>query len=66
MDFYCDIKINHAVLAVGYGEEDGKGFYKVKNSWSDKWGEDGYFRIKNDDAYGPGMCGINQYAYWIE
>ena len=53
----CSENINHAVLAVGYGEEDGTKYWIIKNSWSESWGEKGYCRIEKD-AGGMGRCGL--------
>ena len=34
---------NHAVLAVGYNLVDG--YWIIKNSWGEGWGENGFIRI---------------------
>ncbi|XP_029378826.1 pro-cathepsin H isoform X1 [Echeneis naucrates] len=47
-------KVNHAVLAVGYGETNGTPYWIVKNSWSTTWGINGYFLIER----GKNMCGL--------
>jgi len=38
-------RVDHAVLLVGYGVDDGKKYWKLQNSWGADWGEDGYFRM---------------------
>lgn len=48
----CGTDINHAVQAVGVDTEGG--YWKVRNSWSETWGESGYIRL----AYGKDTCGI--------
>ena len=53
-DENCRWYVNHAVLAVGYGTEDGKDYWLIKNSWSTGWGDDGYIKIRR----GVGLCGV--------
>lgn len=55
----CGTDLDHGVLAVGYGAESGTMYWKVKNSWSADWGEDGYVRVlRTESTHSKGVCGI--------
>ncbi|XP_057729600.1 vignain [Arachis stenosperma] len=59
----CTTHLNHGVTAVGYGvTNDGTKYWIVKNSWGDKWGEQGYFRMQRGVTQKEGQCGINMLA----
>jgi len=51
-----DAVVNHAVVCLGYGEDNdlsGSGvtkYFKVKNSWGEDWGEEGYIRLLRQDG----------------
>ena len=51
-------QLDHGVLLVGYGTENGQGYWLIKNSWGAKWGEEGYIKV----AKGVNNCDILQFA----
>jgi C1A family cysteine protease len=56
----CGTNLDHGVLVVGYGVDNGQSYWKVKNSWGTDWGMEGYVLICKDcPANGDqGECGI--------
>lgn len=61
----CGQKLDHAVLAVGYGvEKSGTElkYWRVKNSWATTWGENGFVRLLRGGTEKYGECGIREMA----
>ena len=60
---YPGTNLNHGVVAIGFGSENGVVYNKLRNSWGTTWGENGYFRIAHGrntlaiaDSMGKGMA----------
>ncbi|KAK4474678.1 hypothetical protein MN116_001808 [Schistosoma mekongi] len=47
--------LDHGVLLVGYGIENGTSYWLIKNSWGKDWGDNGYVKILKDSK---NMCGV--------
>ena len=62
----CGTTLDHGVLIVGYGEEDGQKYWLVKNSWGSGWGDSGYVKIaRSESSDDGGVCGISMGASFV-
>jgi len=54
-----DVTLDHAVLAKGYGQENGHDYWLIQNSWGQNWGESGHIRLlKHADE--DNQCGTDK------
>nr|BAN20095.1 cathepsin L [Riptortus pedestris] len=54
-------RLNHAILIVGYGTEDGLDYWLVKNSWGPNWGDEGYVKMARNRNNNCGIARITSY-----
>ncbi|CAF3862364.1 unnamed protein product [Adineta steineri] len=46
---------DHGIFIVGYGNESGKDYWLLKNSWDTQWGEKGYIKVVRNKN---NQCGV--------
>jgi len=51
---------SHAVLIIGWGNENGKNYWLLKNSWGTGWGDGGFFKMLR----GNNLRHVNEYLYF--
>lgn len=61
-DAACGNRLDHGVLAVGYGTEDDTDYFLVRNSWGATWGDEGYIKMARASPTVNGTCGILGFA----
>jgi len=54
-------EVDHCVQLVGYDKTASPPYWKIRNSWSSDWGDDGFIGI----PYGSNYCGVANEAYLI-
>lgn len=59
----CGDNLDHGVLLVGFGIENNKKYWLVKNSWGKDWGDNGYIKIAMDNNNVCGVLSMPTYPY---
>ena len=59
----CGTDLDHGVLLIGYGMENNTDYWLLKNSWGNRWGDHGFFKIirnmnPRDKTEAKGVCGL--------
>ena len=55
----CGNNASHGVLAVGVNNQEG--YWLIKNTWGESWGENGYIRLAKGSGNACGICSYPSY-----
>lgn len=55
------VAVNHQLVVIGYGNQNGLDYWLCQNFWGSGWGEDGYVRLTRN----KNVCGIATYAWFV-
>ena len=54
----CGYRLNHGMANIGFNTKEG--YFIIRNSWGERWGEKGYSKVAI--GTGTGTCGlVNRY-----
>uniref|UniRef100_A0A6G1SPN8 Pro-cathepsin H n=1 Tax=Aceria tosichella TaxID=561515 RepID=A0A6G1SPN8_9ACAR len=53
--------VDHAIVIVGYGRENGMDYWLIKNSWGERWGMRGYGKYRR----GRNACSIGHWGWAV-
>lgn len=59
-DITGDLNTVHEVSVVGWGEQNGIPYWRIRNSWGSHWGEAGFFRV----VRGSNNIAVENSCYW--
>ena len=64
-DCHHKMTINHSAIIVGYNFKSAIPYFLLKNSWGDKWGINGFYKVKIGklSKSNPGFCYLASNGY---
>merc|ERR1719162_224559 len=54
----CGTSLDHGVLVVGWGTDNGDEYWRIKNSWAASWGDAGFIKLSIVSDAPEGTCGL--------